>query len=629
MEPVYRFGPFQLDPVSRRLTRDGVTIELTSKMLDILLLLVRNGGDVVTREAILSEVWPDTVISENNISVQVSKLRKALGETARDWRFIETVARRGYRFSHAVCTESARDEQVTYQGGDDAASDTAVTPGRSGGSRGRPVRRGPMSNRAAVPPDDVSVDSTGIRTRRYPRIAVLPFRNIAGDDFFATGITESLIANLTQVGALRVISQTSVMCFRERHVPLPEIAEELSADYVVEGSVFQASDRVRITAQLIRAADDQHVWAQQYEREIRDLLGLQNEVTVAISREVGVRLTSGERSRLTGSPVLSDSSVYRLYLRGRYLRNKNTPEDFWRAISYLQQAIQVDPNFASPYCLLAQTHFMLGIFGLVPRDVAARRVRRFVDEAFRRDARLPEAYISLGLQNEFFDWDWTAAEAAFREAVRLAPGSSTARQEFGAFLSRIGRPDQARSEMAHALSLNPLSANAQTLSAETLYYRGHYNASAAECRNALEFDSSYVWARVVLGWALLQLGSKRDAVDVLSDAAEASGRSPFALGSLGHAYAVTGDRSAANDVLNELEQQFEQATDVSVFAALVALGLSRTREALNWLDRAVERKSAWILLVRADPRFQALRGEPRYEALLRRIGLDPEARAYR
>lgn len=217
--------------------------------------------------------------------------------TARDWRFIETVARRGYRFSHGVRAEFPQSGSATEEGDGDSMSGAAVLAGRY-------VWRRAPRDRSAGEPDYAAVISAADRANRHPRIAVLPFRIIAGDDYFADGITESLIANLAQVGALRVISRTSVTRYRERRASLPEIAQELSADYVVEGSIFQTPDRVRITAQLSRAADDEQVWARQYDREMRDLLGLQNEVTVAISREVGVRLTSDERSRLSESPVL-------------------------------------------------------------------------------------------------------------------------------------------------------------------------------------------------------------------------------------------------------------------------------------------------------------------------------------
>lgn len=212
-----------------------------------------------------------------------------------------------------------------------------------------------------------------------------------------------------------------------------------------------------------------------------------------------MRLTPEEHLRVSEPSVCPDSTVYRLYLRGRYLRHRNTPDHFRRALDHVEKAVQRNPKFAPPYALLAQVHFMLWLFGVVARDAAARRVRRFVNEALRRDDRLPETYISLGLQLEFFDWDWTAAEGAFREALRFAPGRSLAHQEYGGLLGRIGRVDQAQAEIKRAMNLDPVSPTVQTLAAEILYYAGRYEDSAGECRNALKLDSSYVWTRVLLG----------------------------------------------------------------------------------------------------------------------------------
>lgn len=623
MNPVYRFGPFRMDPVTRRLSRDGVPIDTTAKMFDTLLVLVRHSGQVVTRERMLQEVWPDAVIEDNNVSVHISKLRRALGESAKEWRYIETVARRGYRFSSVVDYESrsrstrAHVHEHVHESGQGSGGDELQWPRLGGPFDHRVISAEPTAERACR--------ETGSRAfidaRERPRIAVLPFQNIAGDEYFAHGMTESLIANLAQIGSLRVISRTSVMRFRKRSADLPQIAEELGADYIVEGSILQASERVRITAQLIRAADDEHVWAQQYEREMRDVLALQNEVAMEVSRGIGVRLTSEEARTLDDRPVLSDPTVYRLYLRGRFLRHRNTPEDFLRAIENLEEAVARDANFAPAYSLLAQSHFMLGLFGVVPWDAAAKRFRDYVEEGLRRDPHVHEAHISLGLLRQFVDWDWSGAESAFRQAIRLAPGSGDAFQEYGALLARTGHPDQALATMARASSLDPLSAHALTLAAEACYYAYRFDQAISNCLKALELDATYTWSRVLLGSSLLQAGRRAEALGALQSAVDASGRSAFALGALGHARAMNGEKRAATSLLDALAILHVHSKDVAVFVSLIHVGLSQNDEALEWLHRARKERSAWMIAARADPRFHPLQGLDGYDGLMRDIGL--------
>lgn len=577
MDPVFIFGPYRLDPRTRSLHRNGEPIELTPKMLDVLLLLVRNAGRLVQKEEFFRAVWPETVVEENNLSVTISKLRSVLEERAGARRYIETVPRRGYRF-RAIVREQRPD------------------------------------GAALAPPEARNFRSS------LPRIAVLPLECAPEDEFMADGVLEALVTALGRIRALRAISHQSVRRFRGSSLPLREVMEALEVDFVVEGSVIRSGELLRTSLRMLDARDDQ-LWCAQYDGSLLETLNAAGEAARAVARQIAVALAPGEETDVSIKNSVGAEAL-ELYLRGRYFLQRNNEASIRKGRYYYLAAIEREPGYAAAYAGASHAAFMLGLFGVVPVDEAMQESTRLAERAIELDPTLSEAYIALGLTHEFFTWDWEAAEHAFRQAITLSPAGTTARHELGALLTRTGRCEEGLAEIERALALDPLHLviNHGGL-AEGYYYSGQYEAAIASSRRSLELEPDAVWPRVLLGLSCVQMGRLEEGLTALRQAAEATGGVPLAVGSLGYGYAVGGDREAAAEQLRALAAHYEQGADATIFIAFVHLGLGERDEAIAWFERAFTSRSSWILWLVVDPRLHTLRRHPAIATLLQRLGL--------
>jgi serine/threonine protein kinase/Tfp pilus assembly protein PilF len=396
----------------------------------------------------------------------------------------------------------------------------------------------------------------GPSTKRIHVLAVLPLENLSRDpsqDYFADGMTEVLIANLARIGALKVISRTSVMRYKGARKGLPEIAQELKADAVIEGSVLQSGNRVRITAQLIHAATDQHLWAESYERDLRDVLALQSEVAQAVAREVEVKVTPQERVRLATTRTVN-FEAYQLYLKGRYFWNKRTEQDLRKSIGYFHQAIDLDPSYALAYSGLADCYSLLGwdLFGALPPREALPIAKAAALKALEIDDTLADAHNSLAWIQFAFDWNWPGAECGFKRALELNPGHATAHHWYAEYLLAMGRQEEAIAEIKQAQELDPLSLIISSVVGWVFYYARQYDQAIAQCLKTLEMAPDFSIGHWILGRVYEQQSQFEKAIAELEKAVALSTSSPFALGSLGHAYAVSGKTSEARKVLEEL-----------------------------------------------------------------------------
>ena len=456
-------------------------------------------------------------------------------------------------------------------------------------------------------------------------LAVLPLRNLSGDpeqEFFADGMTEALIGRLAQIGSLRVISHTSVSVYKGVRKPLPVIARELRVDAVVEGSVVRAGERVRVSAQLVEAASDRHLWSNTYDRPLGDVLDLHSEVSRAIVEELRAHLTPNERLRLSGArPV--DPAAYEAYLRGRFFWNKRTPVGLAKGSACFQESIDADPLYAPAWSGLADCHNLLGAFRWKPSREAFPLARAAAARALELDPDLAEGHTSLGFVLQYHDWDWDRADAAYRRAIALNPGYATARQWYADFLTGMGRLGEAFAEVERAVELDPLSPVVGTSHGDTFYYARRYEDAIARYRRTLELDPGYRWARLNIGRTLQQMGRHEEAIRTFEEAHRDAGMSLEVSPILAYAWAAAGERARAEAMLPGI-LEWLRAGHVSPYSvANIHVALGDRDQAFAWLELALEDRDRMMTSLRMHPRLDPIRDDPRFSDLLVRMNLAP------
>jgi tetratricopeptide (TPR) repeat protein len=433
-------------------------------------------------------------------------------------------------------------------------------------------------------------------------------------------MTDELITALGTINGLRVISRTSVMVYKGVRRPLPQIARELKVDAVVEGTVLRSGDQVRITAQLIRAASDQHLWAQSYEGDVRNTLQLQDKVARDIADRIRIKITSQEQALLANAEVVNPDA-YDAYLRGRYFWNKRTEQGLRRAIDYFNQAIAKDPNYAQPYSGLADSYALLGDweYNGLDRKEAYPKAKAAATKAVTLDANLSEAHASLGLCLKLYDWNWEASKAELLRAIKLNPSYASAHQWYGWSLIIGGKNDEGISELRKAEALDPLSLIISSDISDALAIAHRYGESIQQSRKTIEMDPSFAMAHYQLGQALVKLRDYDNAIRELQQAMELSGGNSLYKSQLGFVYAVSGRRDEALKILSDLQNPSLDKQPHAADIALVYAGLNEKDQAFAWLQRAYEERFNPSILVR--PAFDVLRSDPRFQDLLRRLAL--------
>jgi serine/threonine protein kinase/TolB-like protein len=479
----------------------------------------------------------------------------------------------------------------------------------------------------------IGLNVAGLRDRLLGRtgvpkiesIAVLPLANLSGDpeqEYFADGMTEALITDLSKIRALKVISRTSVMQYKGAKKSLPQIARELGVDGVIEGSVLRVGDRVRITAQLIHATSDQHLWAESYERDLRDVLALQNDLARAIASEIRITVTPQEQARLASArPV--NPKAHELYLKGRFLWERRTPEALKKSIEYFQQALEKDPGYAIAYAGLADSYHVLGNNGILPPKETYPRARAAALKALELDNTLAEPHAALGMVMYDYDWDYAGAEREFQRAIELNPHYASAHHWYGFLLLTMGRRDEGMAAIKRARELDPLSPRINANVGLFLYLTRHYAEAIEELSKAMELDPNHARTYDYLGWAYLQKGMYKEAVQAAQKGASLRGESPGWVAGLGRAYERGGIRAAKRFELETSKAPtthgYPRGED---FARLYAF-LGQKDRAFEWLEKGSEERTVLPLYLRLDPQLDVLRSDPRFQDLLRRMNFPP------
>lgn len=635
-EPI-KFGEdFELDLAARRLSRGNRVLKVERIPLEIMVLLIEHWGEIVPRDEIVARVWGKGAFldTDNSIRGAIRKIRQALKDDPEQPHFIQTITGQGYRFIAPLL--GAQEEK-----GAAAPLGEAV---RRVEARSEAPTHAELVHRAGIPRARLRLvlavaagfallaiayvtfrhREADMITPKIKSIAVLPMKNLSGDaaqEYLADGITEEIIGRLAGIHNLRVISRTSVMHFKDTQFSIPEIAKTLGVDALVEGSVIRERSRIRVHAQLIRGATDEHFWSETYDRDLRDVLALQSDVAQAIARKVEVTLSGEEHNRLAAVRPVSPE-VYENYLKGRFaLATSKNRTNTQETIAYFNEAIRKDPTFAPSYLGLAEAYSDLAtvfIGGVAERErpksiLAARK-------ALELDSELVEAHVLLAdLAQQ--QWRWSEAEAEYRRALELSPNNAAAYSAFAGWLVTQGRTEEAVRSCRRARELDPLAVPGTNL-AWMLFYSRRYNDAVQELRSVLAVTPDDAFALWILGFALIADHHPEEAVPVLEKGVSVSNRTPAIIGLLIHAYAQAGRRADALRLLEELKRRKRTGNVPAAAFVKAYLGLGEYDRVFFWLEEAFKEQSNLLQFLKVHPIFDPVRGDPRFNDLVHRVGLD-------
>jgi TolB-like protein/DNA-binding winged helix-turn-helix (wHTH) protein/tetratricopeptide (TPR) repeat protein len=629
-----RFDEFEIDLRSAELWVRGHRTRLQDQPFQVLRVLLERRGEIVTRDELKQTLWPaDTFVDfDDGLNTAVRKIRDALVDSAEKPRYIETIPRRGYRFVGRLAVAPAvLPSPVEEPKGSELEKTNVAASGRAAAANQKNVfsrrRKVLLAGVAALAVVSVALvlyrdSAKGAKQPPVQSLAVLPLKNLSGDptqEYLADGMTEALIGRLAGIHNLRVISRTSVTRFKDTHLSVPEIAATLGVDAIVEGSVIREGDRIRVHAQLIRAATDEHFWSEAYDRELRDVLGLQSDVAQSIARKVEVTITGEEHARLSSAHTV-DPEAYEAYLKGRYYWNKRTAVSMPKAALYFEQAISKDPGYGAAYSGLADCNSGLAWHGFMsPADVLPKAYAA-AQKAVEIDPQSAEAHASLALALDH-KWDWAEAEVEFKRALELNPQYANAHHWYGDYLSIQGRHDEALVEAKRALELDPLNLMIGTWVGLRYYLARRYDGAVEQSRNTVDLDPSFAAAHLILGESYVQHGKHKEGVDELQKAASLSGGSPLYTAQVGVSLALAGEKKEALQVIRELQ-------DISGKRYVSPYGVAQLYAALNdkertykWLETAYRDRAVWMSYLAVDPSFDSIRSEEHFQDLLRRVDL--------
>jgi TolB-like protein/DNA-binding winged helix-turn-helix (wHTH) protein/Tfp pilus assembly protein PilF len=636
----YRFGPFTLDPASFRLDRDSNEVPLTPKAFDLLVLLVRERRRGLTKTELFDAVWPDTAVTENTLTQRIKEIREALGDNSHEPIYIRTIPRVGFQFIAEVVealSEAPVPDPTPRPVPEAPPGEPEASPERAPVAPG-PVRRWTRRQLAWVTLLVMALAATGAfvyraRTANPPpgaaasdrriMLAILPFENLGGDPeqaYFSDGLTEEMITELGRLdpAQLGVIARTSSMAYKGTTKSIAEIAKELGVDYILEGSVRRESDRLRIVAQLIRASDQTHVWAEPYDRDLGSILSLQREVARAIAAGTRFSLSAEAAARLA-RPLKAHPDAEQAYLRGRFFLNQRTGDSIQKAREQFEQAIARDPAYAQAHAGLADAWELLASYANVAPGDALERAMAAARRALELDPELSDAYTSLATIHTSYTWDWAEAEKAYRRALQLNPSSALGHKGFGELLSKLGRHDEAIIEATRAAELDPLSLLMQANLGITDHRARRYDMAVRQMQHALGMDPNYMLAHFNLGMILAARGAYEEALISLRRASSYVPEDGNILAVLGYACARAGRIAEARAIGAQLQKLSAEGYVSAYSRGIFHLGLGEREHALAQLEQAYEERSWLVSLLKVDPLFDDLRGEPQFEALVRRL----------
>ena len=625
--PVFRFNDTELDVGRYEIRRNGRSLRLERLPMELLILLASRQGGLVTREEVIERLWGKGVHldADQGINTAIRKIRLCLRDTAENPTYIQTVVGKGYRFIPPVTASEPAIPIVPDEG--PSKIDVSEADAIAGSRFSQIGTKKWMAIAAAV----ILATSAGLTWFWYVHrerqdtpiraIAVLPFENLSGDaaqDYFVDGVTDELITELAKMGGVRVISRTSSMQYKHAKGNLRKIAGELGVDAVVEGAVARSDNRVRITAQLIRASSDQHLWANSYDRDVSNILAMQSEIAAAVARELRVELALQTPTPASQRPL--NQEAYAEYLRGRYAWNLRREPALLEAIQHFETAIQIDPGFAQAYSALADCHTALGYLNARSPEETFPNARLAAQKALELDSSLAEPHASLAYYYLYYERDWQAAESEFHKALELNPNYALAHDWYGVYLTARGKWSDALTEMEKARELDPLSLPISTDVGFSLYYSGNYDAAIESLHGTLAKDPSFPLAHLWLGRAYEEKGMYPEAVSEFEKVQKALPGWPVAVAATGWVYGRSGKKDDARRILAELNTQAKKRYVSAYAIALVHAGLGENNETLRLLNLGLKERTNWMVWTAVDPRWQSVRSDARFQQLLHKVG---------
>ncbi|MFZ0063974.1 MAG: winged helix-turn-helix domain-containing protein [Pyrinomonadaceae bacterium] len=567
----YEFGPFRLNVPERQLQRYGKEVSLTPKTLDLLLTLIENRGHLLTKTTLISLVWPDTFIEESNLAVQISMLRKTLGENDEGVEYIRTLPKRGYCFV-ADAREAFQAERVSIH----------------------------------------------VRS-----LAILPFEvtsSEAGDYYLGLGISDAITTRLNQISQIVVRPTNAAHKYAAGPQNPQQAGRELAAEAVLSGRVTRAGDRIRVTVQLVDVIDNRLLWADKLDHSFTDVFTYEDFISERVASALNLELTRDQFQRLTKRPT-ENSDAYWSYLKGRYHWKKRAPEDFKKAMEYFKYAGDKDPNYGLAYSGLADCYSLLNYYGLMPAKIGMEKAREAALKAVAADDGLAEAHASLALVKFWYEWDWLGAEISFRRALELNPSYATAQQWYCWFLVAMARHDESIAAGTRALELDPLTPASNMALGKSYFFSRCYDESIRQCQHTLELDPNFIPARFFLAQSYEQKGMFGEALTHYERAVELTGSFHLGRAIMAHALAASGDRRAAEQILSSLLELSESGKAYSppYGIALIYAGLNDRGRAVDWLEKAFAERFIWLAYLEVDPVFDGLRQDFRFQQLLKRM----------
>jgi len=570
-----RFGAFEVDLQARELRKRGLRLKLQEKPFQILEMLLERPGEVVMRHELRKRLWPDTYVGfDRSLNTAINTLRRALGDSPGNPRFVETHSRRGYRF---------------------------------------------------IAPLEMAEEAAPAIAQPLRSVAILPFENVGADpelEYLSDGITESIISTLSQLPDVRVMARSAVFRYKGPGIDPLAVGRDLRLHAVLTGRVVPHGDNLTIGTELVEVQNGWRLWGEVYTRSVSEIFAVQEDIAQEIASNLSLRLAGEERNvfikRSTGNV-----EAYRDYLKGRYYCNKMSPDALRKSVGCFEQAIEKDSRYALAHAGLADAYNLFAFFGLRPAKEVMPLAKEAALRALELDETLAEAHVTLGSIRDIYDWDWSAGEQEFQRALELSPSYPAAHHGYADHLAALGRTQEALSEIFKAQELDTLSLVYSMEIAWNWFMAREYDRALEQSLKTLEMEPLFTPAQHTLGLAYEQMGKPEEAIAAFQRALTGSGGNPVPLAAMAHAYSTAGRRSEATEKLNELRQLAREAYVPPYWLALPHAGLGEKDAAFEWLERAYEQRDVWLVWLKREPRFDVLRSDPRLEHLLRGIGLLP------
>ena len=645
--PIYEFGPFRVDTVRRRLLRADEEIHLKPKVFDTLLVLVESEGHLIGKEELMQAVWPDTAVEENNLTQNISVLRKTFGERPEDHRYIVTVPGQGYQFVADVGQSMSDGESVTMARLTKShvviEDELTITPehkqspwwrgaafNERSGNIGESLRSVLLIAGLFATISGVLIYFSFLRgsnpepaVPEVKKVAVLPFRSLSAasdDEYLGLGVSDTLITRLSNMRQIMVRPTNSIRKYAGQEFDPLAAGREQRVNAVLEGTVERAGDRLRVTVRLISIEDGRPVWGETFDEKFTDILTVQDQIAERLTDALAVRLTGDEKRNLT-KQYTANAEAYQLYLKGRYFWNKRTAHDLKKSVVYFKEAVEKDPRFALAYAGLADSYSLLTDYEAMPAEETYPQARMAVAKALDIDGELAEARTSLAYIKAFYEWDWANAETEFKRAIVLNPNYATAHQWYAEYLSAMDRTNEALAEIKRAQELDPVSPIISAVEAWILYFAHDFDGAIAKCLKVIDMDPNFAEAYEYLKRSYDQKGMYKEAISARQTRRKILGRETRDNASLRIAASATNKKVYWQKRL-ELEIEESKQDQLSAFEmAEILAQLGAKDRALDWLIKAHSQRHFMMMYLKVAPNLDPLRSDPRFAELLSRVGL--------